>query len=85
VQQKESLNTGFELCEAVDAGRMAVNVAPKPWLGGVVRTLSQRFLAWHAVNVCTLMPMRASCQAHLPAGHEATATTNAPSSRWYLI
>tara|TARA_R110000822_G_scaffold78578_7_gene188179 strand:- start:13865 stop:17374 length:3510 start_codon:yes stop_codon:yes gene_type:complete len=60
VQLQESLEHWLELCDTVDLQEaLPLNVVAEAWLEGVGQDqLSQRFLAG-AVNVCTLMPMRA--------------------------
>lgn len=59
-QLQESLASWLELCESVALDTpLPLNVVAEAWLDGVAQAqLSQRFLAG-AVNVCTLMPMRA--------------------------
>jgi len=59
-QLHESLANWLELCEAVKLDSpLPLNVVAEAWLDGAGQSqLSQRFLAG-AVNVCTLMPMRA--------------------------
>ena len=59
-QLHESLANWLELCEAVKLDSpLPLNVVVEAWLDGAGQSqLSQRFLAG-AVNVCTLMPMRA--------------------------
>jgi len=59
-QLQESLANWLELCESVELTTpLPLNVVAEAWLDGVGQSqLSQRFLAG-AVNVCTLMPMRA--------------------------
>lgn len=59
-QLQEGLANWLELCESVALDEpLPLNVVAEAWLEGVGQTpLSQRFLAG-AVNVCTLMPMRA--------------------------
>ncbi|MFN3580847.1 MAG: exodeoxyribonuclease V subunit gamma [Pseudomonas sp.] len=60
VQLQESLEHWLELCDAVELHEaLPLNVVAEAWLQGIGQDqLSQRFLAG-AVNVCTLMPMRA--------------------------
>ncbi|TVP87520.1 MAG: exodeoxyribonuclease V subunit gamma [Pseudomonadaceae bacterium] len=59
-QLHESLDQWLELCAEVSLDEaLPLNVVAEAWLQGVGQSqLSQRFLAG-AVNVCTLMPMRA--------------------------
>ena len=59
-QLREGLANWLELCDSVALGvALPLNVVAEAWLDGVGQSqLSQRFLAG-AVNVCTLMPMRA--------------------------
>lgn len=59
-QLQEGLANWLELCESVALDEpLPLNVVAEAWLDGIGQTqLSQRFLAG-AVNVCTLMPMRA--------------------------
>lgn len=59
-QLQESLANWLELCEMVELETpLPLNVVAEAWLDGLAQAqLSQRFLAG-AVNVCTLMPMRA--------------------------
>ena len=60
VQLQEALEQWLELCEAVELDEaLPLTVVAEAWLSGVGQaSLSQRFLAG-AVNICTLMPMRA--------------------------
>lgn len=59
-QLQEGLEQWLELCEAVELDEaLPLTVVAEAWLSGVGQaSLSQRFLAG-AVNICTLMPMRA--------------------------
>jgi exodeoxyribonuclease V gamma subunit len=59
-QLQDGLEHWLELCEAVGLEEsLPTTVVAEAWLAGVGEdTLSQRFLAG-AVNICTLMPMRA--------------------------
>lgn len=59
-QLQEGLEQWLELCESVELEEaLPLTVVAEAWLSGVGQaSLSQRFLAG-AVNICTLMPMRA--------------------------
>src|SRR5690554_5663583 len=59
-QLQDGLEQWLELCEAVELDEaLPLTVVAEAWLSGVGQaSLSQRFLAG-AVNICTLMPMRA--------------------------
>ena len=59
-QLQEGLESWLELCESVELDEnLPLTVVAEAWLSGVGQSsLSQRFLAG-AVNICTLMPMRA--------------------------
>lgn len=59
-QLQDGLEHWLELCEAVTLDEsLPLTVVAEAWLAGIGQdTLSQRFLAG-AVNICTLMPMRA--------------------------
>lgn len=65
-QLQESLANWLELCERVALDTpLPLNVVAEAWLDGAGQSqLSQRFLAG-AVNVCTLMPMRAIPFRHI--------------------
>ena len=59
-QLQDGLEQWLELCETVELDEaLPLTVVAEAWLSGVGQaSLSQRFLAG-AVNICTLMPMRA--------------------------
>src|SRR5690606_2976245 len=59
-QLQEALERWLELCDSVGLDEpVLLTVVAEAWLSAVGQpSLSQRFLAW-AVNICTLMPMRA--------------------------
>lgn len=65
-QAQDALESWLELCEAATLEEaLPLAVVREAWLGGLDQGgLSQRFLAG-AVNVCTLMPMRAIPFRHL--------------------
>ncbi|WP_339649679.1 exodeoxyribonuclease V subunit gamma [Halopseudomonas pelagia] len=65
-QLQESLEQWLALCDAVGLQEaLPLNVTAEAWLQGIGQDpLSQRFLAG-AVNVCTLMPMRAIPFKHI--------------------